>query len=90
VLSMREDGLHAAPMMELLGLLPLAATWEADFVPADGGELGMRAFVVAEPDAALNARLWAGMRPMQLKRLPTEQVLDAELLPPPVQPALAS
>jgi hypothetical protein len=87
VLSMRDDGLHAAPLMELLGLLPVTQTWDADFVPADGGELGMKAFVVDQPSEELNARLWASMRPMQLSRLPTDQVLDTELLPPPSQPA---
>jgi len=89
VLSKREDGLHAAPMMELLGLLPLHDAWEADFVPADGGELGLKSFVVDPPNAELTARLWAAMRPMQLSRLPTDQVLDAELLVPPPQTALA-
>ncbi|MFT3840396.1 MAG: hypothetical protein QM723_25635 [Myxococcaceae bacterium] len=88
VLSKREDGLHAAPMMELLGLLPVHDTWEADFVPADGSELGMRSFVVDQPNEDLTARLWASMRPMTLSRLSTDQVLDAELLPVPQQPAL--
>jgi hypothetical protein len=90
ILSKRDEGLCAAPLREVLGLLPVAETWEADFVPADGSELGLRSFVVEEPKGELPDRLWASMRPMELSRLSTDQVLDAELMPSPVVVSVAS